>query len=275
MGRYRCDRSVRRRNDERCALSRFWEQHPLLGAAGFAHKIEQLEDKDCKLTWLIIRCVLASVCGFVPAGVTFRRECRQRVMLDPDWRSVRCHPTTSLCLQWLDGSILNGKTVIDFGWVVQAFLAIAALKLGAKQRRLVADIDPASAIQASRDNAERNGASDRLELYLPKRPQPEAMKADVVVANILGRPITRIRPANQRVPPVEGNCWPGIPAQPCGKRLQRLRRAFTSTRSSKKKSGAALPAVCTILVSVVARPRFSNNNRLEHLRHRDIIKFIK
>lgn len=49
------------------------EQHPLLGA-GFAHKIEQLEDKDWNANgWIIsIRCVLASVCGFVPAGVTFR-----------------------------------------------------------------------------------------------------------------------------------------------------------------------------------------------------------
>ncbi len=48
------------------------------------------------------------------------------------------------------------------------------------------DIDP-QAIQASRDNAERNGVSDRLELYLPKD-QPEEMKADVVVANILAGP---------------------------------------------------------------------------------------
>ena len=54
-------------------------------------------------------------------------------------------------------------------------LAIAALKLGAA-KAIGIDIDP-QAIQASRDNAERNGVSDRLELYLPDA-QPEAMKAD-------------------------------------------------------------------------------------------------
>ena len=49
------------------------------------------------------------------------------------------------------------------------------------------------AIQASRDNAERNGVSDRLELYLPKD-QPEEMKADVVVANILAGPLRELAP---------------------------------------------------------------------------------
>ncbi|ENN2950144.1 50S ribosomal protein L11 methyltransferase, partial [Escherichia coli] len=52
--------------------------------------------------------------------------------------------------------------------------------------------DP-QAIQASRDNAERNGVSDRLELYLPKD-QPEEMKADVVVANILAGPLRELAP---------------------------------------------------------------------------------
>ncbi|ONF80769.1 ribosomal protein L11 methyltransferase [Salmonella enterica subsp. enterica serovar Typhimurium] len=150
------------------------EQHPLLGA-GFAHKIEQLEDKDWEREWM-------------------------DVMLDPGLAfGTGTHPTTSLCLQWLDGLDLNGKTVIDFG-CGSGILAIAALKLGAA-KAIGIDIDP-QAIQASRDNAERNGVSDRLELYLPKD-QPEAMKADVVVANILAGPLRELAPLIS-VLPVEG-----------------------------------------------------------------------
>lgn len=77
--------------------------------------------------------------------------------------------------------------MIDFG-CGSGILAIAAIKNWAL-RKLSGSISIPQAIQASRDNAERNGVSERLELYLPKD-QPEAMKADVVVANILGWPIT-------------------------------------------------------------------------------------
>ncbi len=85
-------------------------------------------------------------------------------MLDPGLAfGTGTHPTTSLCLQWLDGLDLNGKTVIDFG-CGSGILAIAALKLGAA-KAIGIDIDP-QAIQASRDNAQRNGVSERLELYL-------------------------------------------------------------------------------------------------------------
>ncbi len=122
------------------------------------------------------------------------------------------HPTTSLCLQWLDGLDLTGKTVIDFG--CGSILAIAALKLGAA-KAIGIDIDP-QAIQASRDNAQRNGVSERLELYLPKD-QPEAMQADVVVANILAGPLRELAPLIS-VLPVEGGLLglSGILASRCG-----------------------------------------------------------
>src|SRR5690606_10584226 len=100
------------------------------------------------------------------------------------------HPTTSLCLEWLDGQALTGKTVIDFG-CGSGILAIAALKLGAA-KVIGIDIDP-QAILASRDNAERNGVSDNLELYLPKD-QPDNLQADVVVANILAGPLRELSP---------------------------------------------------------------------------------
>ena len=168
------------------------EQEPLLGT-GFHHKIEQIEDKDWEREWME---------NFHPMRFG------QRLWICPSWRDVPdpnavnvmldpglafgtgTHPTTAMCLSWLDGLDLAGKTVIDFG-CGSGILAIAALKLGAAQA-IGIDIDP-QAIQASRDNAERNGVSERLSLYLPHE-QPENLSADVVVANILAGPLRELAP---------------------------------------------------------------------------------
>ena len=123
------------------------------------------------------------------------------VMLDPGLAfGTGTHPTTSLCLQWLDGLDLEGKTVIDFG-CGSGILAIAALKLGAAHA-IGIDIDP-QAITASRDNAERNGVSERLSLYLPKD-QPQELQADVVVANILAGPLRELAPMISVLPRAGG-----------------------------------------------------------------------
>lgn len=94
------------------------------------------------------------------------------------------HPTTSLCLQWLDGLAANGelqgRQVLDFG-CGSGILALAALKLGAAQA-IGVDNDP-QAIVATRDNAERNGVGDRLQVFLPQ--DEPAARYPVVVANIL------------------------------------------------------------------------------------------
>jgi len=111
------------------------------------------------------------------------------VMLDPGLAfGTGTHPTTALCLAWLDGQDLQDKVVIDFG-CGSGILAIAALKLGAK-RVIGIDIDP-QAITASRDNAQRNNVSDQLELYLPGD-LPEGVLADVLVANILAGPLREL-----------------------------------------------------------------------------------
>lgn len=94
------------------------------------------------------------------------------------------HPTTALCLRWLDGlatqGLLDGQTVLDFG-CGSGILALAALKLGAA-RALGVDNDP-QALIATHDNAERNEVGTRLAVYLP---QDEPVQAyPVVVANIL------------------------------------------------------------------------------------------
>src|SRR5690606_33908826 len=94
------------------------------------------------------------------------------------------HPTTSLCLQWLDALAargeLQGRTVLDFG-CGSGILALAALKLGAAQAVGV-DNDP-QALIATRDNADRNDVGDRLQVFAPQDAPQQAWP--VVVANIL------------------------------------------------------------------------------------------
>ncbi|AIR69682.1 50S ribosomal protein L11 methyltransferase [Dickeya fangzhongdai] len=168
------------------------EQEPLLGA-GFRHKIEQLEDKDWEREWMenFHPMQFGKRLWICPSWRDVPDPNAVNVMLDPGLAfGTGTHPTTSLCLQWLDGLDLDGKTIIDFG-CGSGILAIAALKLGAAHA-IGIDIDP-QAIQASRDNAQRNGVSERLELYLPKD-QPKDLSADVVVANILAGPLRELAP---------------------------------------------------------------------------------
>ena len=94
------------------------------------------------------------------------------------------HPTTALCLRWLDAlaseGALQGQPVLDFG-CGSGILALAALTLGAA-RAVGVDNDP-QALTATRDNAERNAVSERLAVYLPDD-EPVATYP-IVVANIL------------------------------------------------------------------------------------------
>jgi ribosomal protein L11 methyltransferase len=99
------------------------------------------------------------------------------------------HPTTALCLTWLDGISLEGRTVIDYG-CGSGILAIAALKLGATHA-LGVDIDP-QAIIATRENADRNAVSARLSACTVSEMSSEP--ADIVLANILAEPLLDLAP---------------------------------------------------------------------------------
>ncbi|WP_293792375.1 50S ribosomal protein L11 methyltransferase [uncultured Pantoea sp.] len=178
-------------------------QHPLLGSA-FRHKIEQIEDKDWEREWMdnFHPMRFGERLWICPSWRDVPDPDAVNVMLDPGLAfGTGTHPTTSMCLTWLDGLDLQGKTVIDFG-CGSGILAIAALKLGAAQA-IGIDIDP-QAIQASRDNAERNGVSERLALYLPHQ-QPENLQADVVVANILAGPLRELAPLISVLPKAGGH----------------------------------------------------------------------
>jgi ribosomal protein L11 methyltransferase len=92
------------------------------------------------------------------------------------------HPTTFLCLRWLDANMPQGAAVLDYG-CGSGILAITAAKLGAG-KVVGVDIDK-QAIRASHDNAAQNQVN--IEVYLPDE-QPEG-QFDVVVANILANPL--------------------------------------------------------------------------------------
>lgn len=97
------------------------------------------------------------------------------------------HPTTALCLEWLDRHLAPGATVIDYG-CGSGVLAIAARLFGAGPVRGV-DIDPA-AVEASRANARANG----VEAVFSRPDAFDARPAEVVVANILSNPLCVLAP---------------------------------------------------------------------------------
>ena len=97
------------------------------------------------------------------------------------------HPTTRLCLRWLDAHLGGGETLLDYG-CGSGILAIAAVKLGAARVDGV-DIDT-QAVTASQDNASLNDATARF--CLPDALEPDTY--DVVVANILTNPLKGMAP---------------------------------------------------------------------------------
>tara|TARA_R110000868_G_scaffold380784_1_gene646949 strand:- start:120740 stop:121612 length:873 start_codon:yes stop_codon:yes gene_type:complete len=108
------------------------------------------------------------------------------IILDPGLAfGTGTHPTTALCLTWLDQHDCQNKTVIDYG-CGSGILAIAALKHGATHVDAI-DHDE-QALQATQDNAERNAIDlTTLDVYLPKD-EPKNT-ADLLIANILAQPL--------------------------------------------------------------------------------------
>lgn len=117
------------------------------------------------------------------------------IRLDPGLAfGTGTHPTTALCLDWLDGADLAGQTVLDYG-CGSGILAIAAAKLGAK-RVWAVDIDP-QALLASDDNASENEVEDRIELADPAE-LPGNLRVNVLLANILAGVLVRLAPEFSR-----------------------------------------------------------------------------
>ncbi len=111
------------------------------------------------------------------------------LILDPGMAfGTGSHPTTRLCLEWLERNVSDACTVLDYG-CGSGILAIAAARLGAARVAGV-DIDPL-AVEAARSNAERNGVS----ALFADSAAPLAGEYDLVVANILSNPLRVLAPA--------------------------------------------------------------------------------
>ena len=154
------------------------------------YKVEQLEDKDWIREWMdsFKPVQFGPRLWICPSWCDIPDPTAVNVILDPGLAfGTGTHPTTSLCLKWLDQHVEPGQTLVDFG-CGSGILAVAALKLGI-EKAIGIDIDP-QAIQASQANAERNGVNEKLDLYLPEN-QPE-YQADLVVANILCGPLKEL-----------------------------------------------------------------------------------
>ncbi|MDZ4384232.1 MAG: 50S ribosomal protein L11 methyltransferase, partial [Nitrospirota bacterium] len=120
-----------------------------------------------------------------PDGYDFPDPQAVNIVMNPgEAFGTGTHPTTALCLEWLEGVALEGLDVIDYG-CGSGILAIVAAKLGARHVWAVDD-DP-QALRVAQENVRRNGVEPALSILLPE--SLGAVQADVIVANILARPL--------------------------------------------------------------------------------------
>lgn len=174
------------------------------------HRWEQLEDKDWEREWMshyqAIRC--GERLWICPSWQAPPEPDKINLMLDPGLAfGTGTHPTTFLCLQWLDAQPLDGLELVDYG-CGSGILGVASLLLGAKHVVGV-DIDP-QALTATKANAERNHlAEEAMPVYLPERcPSTEV---DIVLANILAGPLVELAPKLQQMTRKGGKiCLSGI-----------------------------------------------------------------
>lgn len=155
------------------------------------HQIETLDDHDwVRLTQSQFDPIpISKRLWIVPTWHTPSDPNAINIVLDPGLAfGTGSHPTTRLCLRWLDEHLQDGASVLDYG-CGSGILAIAALKLGAASADGV-DVD-AQAIISSRDNAVANNVA-QARFFLPDA-APSA-QYDVVVANILTNPLRLLAP---------------------------------------------------------------------------------
>lgn len=155
------------------------------------HRIETLADNDwVRLTQSQFEPIpISPRLWIVPTWHTPSDPSAINIVLDPGLAfGTGSHPTTRLCLRWLDTNMQGGESVLDYG-CGSGILAIAALKLGAA-RAVGVDVD-SQAVIASRDNAIANRVKN-VQFYLPDDAPQSSY--DLVVANILTNPLRILAP---------------------------------------------------------------------------------
>lgn len=164
-----------------------------LGAEPRQLSFGRLEDRE----WLAeFRASLAPLhfggrLAIVPRGQAAAAGTPHRIELEPGLAfGSGSHPTTAMCLAWLAGHGITGKSVLDYG-CGSGILALAALALGAARATAV-DLDP-QALAAAADNARHNGLTGRLKVLAPGEPDPQ--RYDLIMANILKNTLVELAPA--------------------------------------------------------------------------------
>lgn len=164
-----------------------------LGESALPHwKSEILEDQDWSRTWLerFKPMQFGKKLWICPSAYEPPDPGGVNIYLDPGLAfGTGTHPTTDMCLQWLDAHPPADLDVIDYG-CGSGVLALAAGKLGASHIRAI-DNDP-QALIATRDNSANNQLSDRIEIYLPGQHPIEP--CDLLLANILAGPLSELAP---------------------------------------------------------------------------------
>jgi len=180
--------------DDPEAHPRLWELSRSLAArSGTEPHFERMEDQVWERVWMddLAPLRFGERLWIAPRGQSVSAPGSVVVELDPGLAfGTGHHPTTALCLRWLDGSDVEGKRVLDYG-CGSGILAIAALRLGAA-RAVAVDHDP-QALEATRANAEQNAVADRLLACLPADAMSDE-PSDLLIANILAGPLVELAP---------------------------------------------------------------------------------
>lgn len=158
-----------------------------------AHRIEPLEDRDWSREWLkdFKPMRFGRRLWICPTAYAPPDPAAVNLILDPGLAfGTGTHPTTALCLEWLDAAEVTGLQVIDYG-CGSGILAIAAARLGARHVWAV-DHDP-QALTATHDNAARNRVLATLSISNTAG-LPEGLQAGLLLANILARPLLELAP---------------------------------------------------------------------------------
>jgi len=165
-------------------------------APGSEFNVERVEDADwVRLTQSQFQPLqITPRLWVVPSWHQLPDPAAVNIVLDPGVAfGTGAHPTTRLCLRWLDTVVTPDVEVIDYG-CGSGILAIAAMKLGARGARGI-DIDP-QAVMAARDNAGRNQVKAD---FAEARDETPVKPAQIVVANILANPLTVLAPLLARL----------------------------------------------------------------------------
>jgi len=153
----------------------------------------EVGDQDWERAWMdrFAPMRFGQALWIVPTGMQIPFDPKNiEIRLDPGLAfGTGTHPTTALCLEWLDEQDVNARTVVDFG-CGSGILGIAAALKGA-QRVICVDNDP-QALAATAENAERNDVSRLIECHGPET--YDCAGADIVMANILAGPLIELAP---------------------------------------------------------------------------------